>query len=52
VHIVEGRKRRLVRILLVLFVVAKLLERLGYVGVEFGFYVLVVELRLGELKVG
>jgi hypothetical protein len=51
VHIVEGRKRRLVRILLVLFVVAKLLERLGYVGVEFGFYVLVVELRLGELKV-
>jgi hypothetical protein len=52
VHIVEGRKRRLVRILLVLFVVAQLLERLGYVGVGFGFYVLTVELRLGELKVG
>lgn len=51
VHIVEGRKRRLVRILLVLFVVVQLLERLGYVGVEFGFYVLAVELRLGESKV-
>jgi hypothetical protein len=51
-HIVEGRKRRLVQILLVLFVVVQLLERLGYVGVEFGFYVLAVELRLGELKVG
>jgi len=41
-----------VRILLVLFVVAQLLETLGYVEVEFGFSVLVVELRLGELKVG
>jgi len=28
------------------------LERLGYVGVEFGFYVSAVELRLGELEVG
>jgi len=41
-----------VQILLVLFVVVQLLERLGYVGVEFGFYLLAVELRLGELKVG
>jgi hypothetical protein len=42
----------LVRILLVPLAAAQLLERLEYVVVEFGFYGLVVEWRLAELKVG